>query len=88
MGDGNLLPQECRELVIRKGADQPIPRGTTPLNQSAFDGRLLPETYDFGKAEMLNVHLSPNVKDEPRRDLAGGVPFVTRPFLKPIEHDS
>jgi hypothetical protein len=30
----------------------------------------------------------PNVKDEPRRDLARGVPFVTKPFRRSIEHDS
>ena len=30
----------------------------------------------------------PNVRDEPRRDLARGVPFVTRSFQKPFLHDS
>ena len=29
-----------------------------------------------------------NVKDEPRRDLARGVPFLTRSFRKPFLHDS
>jgi len=32
--------------------------------------------------------LLPNVKDEPRRDLARGVPFVTKSFRKPFLHDS
>jgi len=29
-----------------------------------------------------------NVKDEPRRDLARGVPFLTKSFQKPLLHDS
>jgi hypothetical protein len=36
----------------------------------------------------IATFLPANVKDEPRRDLARGVPFLTRPFRKPFLHDS